>query len=258
MAATETLPAQEASGQLFIQLGAQNPSPPPSTLFLAGSTPPSTPYKKSPPPSPPTEHQGKSRSTSRISSLDPSARPTTIDLSKISPFRTIPTGGALKLEVQTDDSIDLPNYGNSEVGHRDEGYESGNRATDEENDGPEHSITTGTTRSDSPLATPVVADDTMIKQEPSRHVDYLSHDWREEDIWASWRHIVSQRSVYGQKSRLENASWRTWAKSKYRLRTVSPESLNWCVFPTYLVMITQINVYCSGSKNPMLHGSMDL
>jgi fibrillarin-like rRNA methylase len=77
------------------------------------------------------------------------------------------------------------------------------------------------------LPTPTVADDTMIREEPSRHVDYLSHDWREEDIWASWRHIVSQRRVYGEKSRLENASWRTWAKSKYRLRTVSPEKLNW-------------------------------
>jgi len=72
-----------------------------------------------------------------------------------------------------------------------------------------------------------VVDDTAVKQEPKQHVDYLSHDWREEDIWSSWRHIVSQRKVYGQKSRLENASWRTWAKSKYQLRTVSPETLNW-------------------------------
>jgi len=38
---------------------------------------------------------------------------------------------------------------------------------------------------------------------------------------------VSQRKVYGQRSRLENASWRTWAKSKYHLPTVSPEALNW-------------------------------
>lgn len=91
------------------------------------------------------------------------------------------------------------------------------------------STNTNSTRSDSPLPTPTVADDTAIKQEPSRHVDYLSHDWREEDIWSSWRHIVSQRRVYGQRSRLENASWRTWAKSKYRLATVSPETLNWSV-----------------------------
>ncbi|OTA24195.1 hypothetical protein BTJ68_13295 [Hortaea werneckii EXF-2000] len=89
------------------------------------------------------------------------------------------------------------------------------------------SVTTDTTRSDSPLPTPTVLDDTAMKLEPKQHVDYLSHDWREEDIWSSWRHIVSQRRVYGQRSRLENASWRTWAKSKYQLRTVSPETLNW-------------------------------
>ncbi|KAJ9646515.1 protein phosphatase regulator [Coniosporium tulheliwenetii] len=74
---------------------------------------------------------------------------------------------------------------------------------------------------------PAAEDDTAIKTEPSRHVDYLSHDWREEDIWSSWRHIVSQRKMYGERSRLENASWRTWVKSKYKLKTVSPETLNW-------------------------------
>jgi len=58
-------------------------------------------------------------------------------------------------------------------------------------------------------------------------VDYLSYDWREEDIWSSWRHIVEHRKVYGERSRLENASWRTWAKSQFKLKTVSPDSLNW-------------------------------
>lgn len=72
-----------------------------------------------------------------------------------------------------------------------------------------------------------VADDIDVKQEPSRQVDYLSHDWREEDIWSSWRHIVRRRKLYGEQSRLENASWRTWTKQKYGLRTVSPETLNW-------------------------------
>ncbi|KAF2808603.1 uncharacterized protein BDZ99DRAFT_390397 [Mytilinidion resinicola] len=82
-----------------------------------------------------------------------------------------------------------------------------------------------TTTSPEPL--PKSEDDTAIKHEPSQHVDYLSHDWQEEDIWSSWRHIVGKRKIYGERSRLENASWRTWAKSKYKLRTVSPETLNW-------------------------------
>ena len=70
-------------------------------------------------------------------------------------------------------------------------------------------------------------DDTAIEVEPTRHVDYLSHNWKEEDIWASWRHVVCKRKVYSNRARLENASWRTWAKTKYQLKTVSPETLNW-------------------------------
>lgn len=78
-----------------------------------------------------------------------------------------------------------------------------------------------------PEALPTAGDDLSMKREPTRHVDYLSHSWKEEDIWASWRHIVAKRNVYSNSQRLENASWRTWTKSKYQLKTVSPETLNW-------------------------------
>jgi hypothetical protein len=85
--------------------------------------------------------------------------------------------------------------------------------------------------SDTPMTTPdhmpISEDDTAVRKEPSHHVDYLSYEWREEDIWSSWRHIVEHRSVYGERSRLENASWRTWAKAQFKLKTVSPETLNW-------------------------------
>ena len=77
-------------------------------------------------------------------------------------------------------------------------------------------------------------DDTTIKSEPTRHVDYLSYNWKEEDIWASWRHIVAHRDVYPNSPRLENASWRTWAKSIHRLRTVSPDILNWYKMLPYI------------------------
>ncbi|KAL8726896.1 MAG: hypothetical protein Q9181_005887 [Wetmoreana brouardii] len=70
-------------------------------------------------------------------------------------------------------------------------------------------------------------DDMDVRREPTRHVDYLSHNWKEEDIWASWKHVIATRKLYSNSTRLENASWRTWAKSKYRLKTVSPETLNW-------------------------------
>lgn len=71
------------------------------------------------------------------------------------------------------------------------------------------------------------ADDTSVETEPDRHVDYLSHEWREEDIWSSWRYTVSRRNAYSNGVRLENASWRTWAKYRLKLSTVSPETLNW-------------------------------
>lgn len=70
-------------------------------------------------------------------------------------------------------------------------------------------------------------DDTELRREPTRHVDYLSQNWKEEDIWSSWRHLVAKRRVYTNSPRLENALWRSWTKSKYRLKTVSPDKLNW-------------------------------
>lgn len=72
-----------------------------------------------------------------------------------------------------------------------------------------------------------VHDDSVLQYEPSCHVDYLSHDWKESDISACWRNIVSRRRDVTNSARLENASWRTWTKAKYNLRTVAPESVNW-------------------------------
>lgn len=77
-----------------------------------------------------------------------------------------------------------------------------------------------------PCNTPA-ADDTSVEEEPSRHVDYLSYEWREEDIWASWRYVTARKGSYSNGVRLENASWRTWAKAKNNLGTISPETLNW-------------------------------
>ena len=78
-----------------------------------------------------------------------------------------------------------------------------------------------------------VNDDQAIEDQPTRHVDYLSHDWKEEDIWSSWRYIVARRNVYNNSVRLENASWRTWTKKMCKLETVSPEALNWYALLIY-------------------------
>ncbi|KAL4915437.1 hypothetical protein BDW62DRAFT_212686 [Aspergillus aurantiobrunneus] len=82
---------------------------------------------------------------------------------------------------------------------------------------------------DLPRSAPQIpaADDSSVEEEPSRHVDYLSHEWREEDIWTSWRYVVARREVYEDSVRLENAAWRTWTKLKHKLGTISPDALNW-------------------------------
>lgn len=72
-----------------------------------------------------------------------------------------------------------------------------------------------------------VGDDLSIKVEPTRHVDYFSYDWEEEDVLSSWRHVVAKRGELDNSERLENAAWRTWCKSRNRLPVVPPQKLNW-------------------------------
>ncbi|KAI0877618.1 hypothetical protein GGS24DRAFT_107039 [Hypoxylon argillaceum] len=92
---------------------------------------------------------------------------------------------------------------------------------------PADDASAGTSRPGSPVPPEHAEDDTALKHRPTQHVDYLSHNWREEDIWSSWRYIISKRGEFANAPRLENASWRTWMKAKYGLKTVSPETLNW-------------------------------
>lgn len=72
-------------------------------------------------------------------------------------------------------------------------------------------------------------DDTSYSTLPDGQVDYLSHEWREEDVWRSWRSMTRQKNAIANGTRLENASWRTWWKQRNKLKTISPETLNWCV-----------------------------
>jgi Fungal protein of unknown function (DUF1752) len=82
---------------------------------------------------------------------------------------------------------------------------------------------------DTPELSLTAIDDTAVQSHPSRHIDYLSHEWKEEDIRASWRYMISKRKHYKEGARLENASWRSWTKARLNLKTVSPEKLNWLV-----------------------------
>ncbi|KAF7770461.1 hypothetical protein Agabi119p4_6435 [Agaricus bisporus var. burnettii] len=72
-----------------------------------------------------------------------------------------------------------------------------------------------------------IPDDNALTTIPSGQVDYLSHDWQEEDVWRSWRNMTRQKNEITNGVRLENASWRTWWKQRNNLKTVSPETLNW-------------------------------
>lgn len=74
-------------------------------------------------------------------------------------------------------------------------------------------------------------DDNDLLREPERHVDYLSHEWNESEISNSWKYIILKKKKRAldlvNAARLENASWRTWAKARNGLKTVSPEVVNW-------------------------------
>jgi hypothetical protein len=61
-----------------------------------------------------------------------------------------------------------------------------------------------------------------------RQVDYLSHEWYEPVIWCSWQYVRKERAQYPlNAARLENSLWRTWAKARYKLKTIPLETLNW-------------------------------
>ncbi|KAI0074514.1 hypothetical protein K474DRAFT_1529825 [Panus rudis PR-1116 ss-1] len=77
------------------------------------------------------------------------------------------------------------------------------------------------------LKTTQVPDDLSYSTLPQGQVDYLSHEWREEDVWRSWRNMTRQKNAIANGMRLENASWRTWWKQRNKLKTVNPETLNW-------------------------------
>jgi hypothetical protein len=76
-------------------------------------------------------------------------------------------------------------------------------------------------------------DDNSMVVLPRGQVDYLSHEWTEEDVWRSWRNMTRQKNEIANGVRLENASWRTWWKQRNKLKTVTPETLNWCVFSPF-------------------------
>ncbi|RSL85585.1 hypothetical protein CDV31_016539 [Fusarium ambrosium] len=73
---------------------------------------------------------------------------------------------------------------------------------------------------------PRCKDDSELPIASNYSVDYLSHEWTDEDIGPSWKAISSTKSLTN-KERLQNVVWRTWTKFKNNLSTIPPEELNW-------------------------------
>lgn len=214
----EVLPVQVPEGQAYFSSSPLRRSSPSQSSIFIGS--PSYSSRKPTYTSTPDDRL----SDSLPSSSSNSSRNSQTDVTQSSSLVSTTSSSSLTLDTtfESDDGLNLPSYG----GYYDDEQPSPTTTTQTQS----QSESTSSHR-DTPTNTPdkalISEDDTSLKPEPSRHVDYLSHEWVEEDIWSSWRHIVSKRKIYGERSRLENASWRTWAKQKYQLRTVSPETLNW-------------------------------
>lgn len=174
---------------------------------------------------------------SQDTSADSSApsSPRTLHADSTSPSYASTPASSLSLDAHCEDDVDdedqivFPSY--DDVGYYGQVEDLEPPASPHTGDSytvsPENSTSTNVSRPGTPEVTEHAEDDTAIRIQPTRHVDYLSHNWREEDIWSSWKHIVSKRKAYNNSARLENASWRTWMKSKNKLKTVSPETLNW-------------------------------
>lgn len=103
-------------------------------------------------------------------------------------------------------------------------------------------------------------DDSSFDTPAAGQVDYLSHEWKEEDVWRSWRNMTRQKNAIANGIRLENASWRTWWKQRNKLKTISPETLNWCVlhiallrFHLRYLLLSMQNRSMQGAQHPVCH-----
>ena len=90
-----------------------------------------------------------------------------------------------------------------------------------------------------PPATPpfiFAEDDISISQhptQPSHCVDFLAHEWKTDDLWASYKHVHSHREGIRGANRLENALWRVWWREQKGLERVDPEVIHWYVLSPF-------------------------
>jgi len=75
--------------------------------------------------------------------------------------------------------------------------------------------------------TRVAFDGSTITHEATQNVDYLSLEWKEEDIWGTRKYIRRRRGHIKNYARLENALWRAWAKQEQRLPYFPSRLIQW-------------------------------
>jgi hypothetical protein len=158
------------------------------------------------------------------------------DRSRSSSQSTTPTsiGSFEHRRRESDEENFFPSYGNQDFQFKNTfvnmppllSPETSDDEEDEDKDIDLRSQTSDSATAPSPDLPPII-DDTALRPEPSKHVDYLSHNWEELEVATAWRGIVGNRKTYGERSRLENASWRGWTKHRLHLPTVDAKSINW-------------------------------
>ncbi|KAJ7694591.1 hypothetical protein B0H17DRAFT_1199117 [Mycena rosella] len=72
-----------------------------------------------------------------------------------------------------------------------------------------------------------------LRRPTHRQVDYLSHEWAEEDIWRSWRNVTRQKNEIINGMRLENASGALGSSSAKSSRQLKDEDVTWLYGPFY-------------------------
>ena len=176
---------------------------------------------------PATSHSSSAPASPRVSSSDLSSERSTSS----TPLSSLSLQGSLSTpETEEDDPFGFPAYDQKASSHGSISDGSSTPTpTKAASPAPPTPASTPTRRRSATRTSQhqSIGDDTAVKPQPSRHVDYLSHDWAEEDIWSSWKHVIGKRDPTEHWKRLENASWRAWAKSRCKLPTVHPDRVNW-------------------------------
>jgi hypothetical protein len=157
------------------------------------------------------------------------------------PSKAILAGHEEDLELLADDESTEDSYSESTSSETESESNASSRSSSpslegEEFDDCDNALcdTWSNTCSTPPLTTPpfIFAEDDIslhTSSQPAHCVDYLAHEWKTDDLWASYKHVHSHREGIRASKRLENALWRVWWRDAKGLERVNPEVIHWYV-----------------------------